>query len=951
MAHEELNDLTNVARSATVTMGELAGTAGAAKQKQAAEALDAATGIQNFGAKLNVATTALTGVAKVAGEYYRAMASGQKGYSAMSSTIDTATDALGALGVALAALSGPIGWLVGGISLAVKAGAKYVKASAEQSDKLYDAYRNMSQVGAAGKEGLQAVYSDMQKLGLGIQDLDKMSKLITENGKDLALLGGSASMGRAKYAAAVESTNQYRTSLMRLGMSQDDINEGVASYMRLSAKMGSSQKMTYTEMGESARKYIEERDALAKVTGLTMKEQEKALEAVRSQEMFRGKLEELRAQKKFEEADELESTYLTLYASSKTAAQGFADIATGNLRSEAAQKEMRVSQGKTLQVVEKISAGQLKSAEAADEVAQAHTDTVDAMGIGLAKTGNYNLVMGDYAGDQNLKAKLLAGGLVKARKQSEEERAKQKAGADKEVNRQVDLINSQRESMNAMQDFVRVGVGPSTKMVSGFTNALNSIASAVLPGKGAGAAPPGYRATAPSGRGSGGGGAAPSAPPPPAARGAAPPVAPAAAPSAPPPAAPAAAPAAATSTTAPAAASREPGAADIQAIALAEAKKYGRATPNADDMKAARLIAKSRAAGAATSAPSVSAGPAPSSGGALAPGAPAPAAAGKPAAKEKIDATGDAKNLVDKLREAGITNSYALSAIVATAKKESELNYRQKESGAADYLGSLLKRGIGYIYQVFTQLGPNGRVANQLGYEKTGVPPDMIKDAFSKGDDSFFDFVYGGLGTNKNAGDGFKYRGRSYIQITGRAGYEAVGRALGLDLVNNPDDVMRDKDTAARAVPEFLFFARGGKEKALKAFNEFKSNDEALKYILRSVAGLGHKEEEFDKKGAHLYHQYEKSVGNLGFAENVVKGENKVPSARDGGMFKGPRSGYPATLHGEELVAPLDSSSDLMKTLENMKTVGSMIMVSMQQLSYLQKQNTALDKQMLKQAS
>lgn len=226
----------------------------------------------------------------------------------------------------------------------------------------------------------------------------------------------------------------------------------------------------------------------------------------------------------------------------------------------------------------------------------------------------------------------------------------------------------------------------------------------------------------------------------------------------------------------------------------------------------------------------------------------------------KVNIGEQQQKLIEALQKQGIGSKGALSNIMAQVQAESGFRSRSEEVG---------KYSPETLFRLY---GPGS--GNKVRFRSIEEAQSVV----AQGPEAVGNLIYGGRMGNAPE-EGFKYRGRGLIQLTGKSNYEKYGKMLGIDLVNNPD-LANDPDVASKIAAAYF------SEKQKQGVN------------LENIADIG------------------RAVGYAGGARETAKRaqmaaafSEKMGQAAMGGIFSGPMAGYPVELHGNELVAPLNPNS------------------------------------------
>ena len=144
-----------------------------------------------------------------------------------------------------------------------------------------------------------------------------------------------------------------------------------------------------------------------------------------------------------------------------------------------------------------------------------------------------------------------------------------------------------------------------------------------------------------------------------------------------------------------------------------------------------------------------------------------------------------------------------------------------------------------FLAQCGHESGGFRAVQENLNYSAKGLngifkkyfPTEASAAAYARNPQKIASKVYGGRMGNgpESTGEGFKFRGRGYIQLTGKDNYRAFGSAIGEDMTANPDKVATHYPLLSAA----WFFSKNG----LHRMADEGATDAVVTKITRRVNG------------------------------------------------------------------------------------------------------------------
>ena len=388
---------------------------------------------------------------------------GKLGQSQYNDALNSGADTI----AKMSAYAGPLGIAFGALLKVITFGITEVN---KMSDALYQSTTELSKAGVVGQEGMMGVAQSAREFGYGLDQLSNLTALLTANSTTLAQFGGTAVDGVKKFGALANEMKPLQEHFMLMGMTVDDINNGMAGYLRINAQYGQTQKMTTTELATASKDYLENMAKLSKLTGESAETLAKQQEHANTIDVWAGYIQSLEDSGQHKLAKIQQDTYNKIVASfGEGQADAYANQVSGIVGlTEGAQQQMMATNGKSIEIA---TAGAEMSADMRVQGLADAAFTTKSTQMFLSQLGGSRDIFGALNEQQklwNMRGGRYIESVEKAAKQSGET-------SDAAMKAAVHERRMQMSSRDAMQDLVKSGIVPVTESMEYLSKMINHI--------------------------------------------------------------------------------------------------------------------------------------------------------------------------------------------------------------------------------------------------------------------------------------------------------------------------------------------------------------------------------------------------------------------------------------------------------------------------------------------
>ena len=434
---------------------------------------DAAAGVKDYTRNLKASKDALVGSLKGLG---MAMVNGESGAAVYNDAINKGAKAFSSWNKSAKDGSNKLGTLA-------EWAAKAENAIAKQADALFQSYQDISRSGIA--LGMDDAFKNLESAGYTMKEIGQYGQLMKENSQVLATLGGTTADGAKQFALASKNIKNsgLETQFMRMGMTVNDINGGIANYVKQQQLSGSTQVQNDKEIAASAAEFIVQQDKMTKLTGLSADQQNKIYEQALAQEQFAAhtfQLQQIAAKNKGTEAGaraeaELARDREVIAMAGKVGPDFLKNTQlylAGAVNSKGYQQLQR-GYSTFANYLDKGGSDIGVATDLANKDAKANMSAQSNLyrfGFGEALYGS--------AAEKNKQAAASVTDFTKANKTATDQIKKQSAGGDPLVKNMVDVTANQRDITQSADHVLNKGVEPVTKglsLLSGATEELTGV--------------------------------------------------------------------------------------------------------------------------------------------------------------------------------------------------------------------------------------------------------------------------------------------------------------------------------------------------------------------------------------------------------------------------------------------------------------------------------------------